>query len=76
MFIRRVVSSVSVVLLLFVLTAMSAVTVFAAGEAQKAKYNKMLISDKINLLTNTLLNCASYDDFEADIVINFDYNNY
>lgn len=47
-----------------------------AGEAQKAKYNKMLISDKINLLTNTLLNCASYDDFEADIVINFDYNNY
>lgn len=38
MFIRRVVSSVSVVLLLFVLTAMSAVTVFAAGEAQKADY--------------------------------------
>lgn len=47
-----------------------------AGEAQKEKYNKMLISDKINLLTNTLLNCSCYEDFEADIVINFDYNNY
>ena len=47
-----------------------------AGETEKGKYNKMLISDKINLLTNTLLNCANYEDFEADVIINFNYNNY
>ncbi len=46
------------------------------GETQKGKYNKMLLSDKINLLTNSLLSCASWEDFETDVVINFDNNNY
>ena len=46
------------------------------GESQKQKYNKMTITDKVNLLTSTLLTCADWCDFEADVIINFDYNNY
>lgn len=47
-----------------------------AGENQKEKYYKMKTSDKINLLTNTLMTCANWSDFETDVIINFDYNNY
>ena len=46
------------------------------GENQKQKYEDMTDIDKITLLTNTLLNCANWEDFETDLVINFDYNNY
>ena len=46
------------------------------GQEQKQKYEEMTQADKISLLTNTLLTCSSYEDFETDIVINFDYNNY
>lgn len=47
-----------------------------AGQDQKTKYKKMMLSDKINLLTNTLFTCSNWCDFETDIIINFDYNNY
>ncbi len=46
------------------------------GEKQKKQYKKMTISDKVNLLTNTLLTCSNWSDFETDIIINFDYSNY
>ena len=47
-----------------------------AGESQKEKYNEMTDNEKINLITNTMLNCADWCDFDTDLVINFDYNNY
>ena len=46
------------------------------GQEQKQKYEEMQPTDKISLLTNTLLTCSSYEDFETDLIINFDYNNY
>lgn len=46
------------------------------GMNQKQKYEDMTDLDKISLLTNTLLSCADWCDFETDLIINFDYNNY
>lgn len=46
------------------------------GESQKEKFKAMTWEDKISLLTNTLTSCASWEDFETDLVINFDYNRY
>lgn len=47
-----------------------------AGESQKDKYKDMDEADKISLLTTTLLTCSDWCDFEIDLVINFDTNNY
>lgn len=47
-----------------------------AGENQLDKYNAMSDFEIINLLTNTLTTCSSWEDFETDLIINFDYNNY
>ena len=47
-----------------------------AGELQKDKYEAMDDLEKVSLLTNTLVSCPCWDDFETEIVINFDYNNY
>ena len=47
-----------------------------AGQSQKEKFKSMTWEDMISLLTTTMLNCASWEDFETDLVINFDYNNY
>lgn len=46
------------------------------GESQKQKYIDMNWEDKISLLTNTLVSCSSWEDFETDLVTNFDYSNY
>lgn len=46
------------------------------GENQKQKFLDMTDIDKVSLLTNTLISCANWEDFETDLVINFDYNNY
>ena len=46
------------------------------GENQKQKFLDMTDIDKLSLLTNTLISCANWEDFETDLVINFDYNNY
>ena len=46
------------------------------GENQKQKFLDMSDIDKLSLLTNTLISCANWEDFETDLVINFDYNNY
>lgn len=46
------------------------------GANQKQKYIDMTMEDKISLLTNTLISCSSWEDFETDLVINFDYGNY
>lgn len=46
------------------------------GESQKEKFKAMTWEDKISLLTNTLTSCTSWEDFETDLVINFDYNRY
>lgn len=47
-----------------------------AGQNQKEKFRSMTWEDMISLLTNTLVSCSSWEDFETDLVINFDYNNY
>ena len=47
-----------------------------AGQNQKEKFKIMTWEDKINLLTTTLVSCSNWEDFETDLVINFDYNNY
>lgn len=47
-----------------------------AGKEQEEKFNSMTLSDKVNLLTNTLNNCCQWADFETDLIINFDYCNY
>lgn len=47
-----------------------------AGKGQKEKYKKMSYYEKITLLTNTLYNCSSWEDFETEMVVNFDYSNY
>ena len=47
-----------------------------AGQNQKEKFKSMTWEDKISLLTATLVSCSSWEDFETDLVINFDYNNY
>lgn len=47
-----------------------------AGSSQKEKYNNMEHVDKISLLTNTLLTCSNWCDFEIDLTINFDMGNY
>ena len=47
-----------------------------AGESQKQKYMEMTWEDKISLLTNTLSICANWEDFETDLIVNFDYSNY
>lgn len=46
------------------------------GQNQKEKFKAMTWEDKINLLTITMLHCANWEDFEIDLVINFDYDNY
>lgn len=46
------------------------------GEAQRDKFESMTKLDKISLLTFTLKTCPCWDDFETEIVINFDYGNY
>lgn len=46
------------------------------GKEQKEKYKKMSYYEKITLLTNTLYNCSSWEDFETEMVVNFDYSNY
>ena len=46
------------------------------GGSQKDKYEAMSDLDKISLLTNALNTCPCWDDFETELVINFDYNNY
>ena len=46
------------------------------GENQKQKFLDMTDINKLSLLTNTLISCANWEDFETDLVINFDYNNY
>ena len=46
------------------------------GETQKEKYNEMTDGQKLQLLANTLNNTPSYEDFEINLVINFDYSNY
>lgn len=46
------------------------------GANQKQKFLDMTDIDKLSLLTNTLISCANWEDFETDLVINFDYNNY
>lgn len=46
------------------------------GETQKEKYNKMTDGQKLQLLANTLNNAPSYEDFETNLVINFDYSNF
>ena len=46
------------------------------GESQKEKFERMTWEDKISLLTNTLTSCSSWEDFETDLVINFDYGIY
>ncbi len=46
------------------------------GQSEKEKFKTMTWEDKINLLTITMLHCANWEDFETDLVINFDYNNY
>ena len=47
-----------------------------AGETQKEKYGKMTDEQKLQLLANTLNNAPSYEDFEINLIINFDYSNY
>lgn len=47
-----------------------------AGQGQKEQYEKMSYYEKITLLTNTLYNCASWEDFETEMVVNFNYYNY
>lgn len=47
-----------------------------AGEEQKEKYAHMSDDEIITLLTNTLMTCSNYEDFETDLIINFDYSNY
>lgn len=46
------------------------------GQNQKEKFKSMTWEDKISLLTNTLISCSSWEDFETDLVINFDYGVY
>lgn len=46
------------------------------GQNQKEKFESMTWEDKISLLTNTLTSCSSWEDFETDLVINFDYGVY
>lgn len=52
------------------------------GESQRDKFKEMEDVDFLNLFLNTLtdndgLNLEDFkDDFETDLVINFDYNNY
>lgn len=46
------------------------------GQESAEKFKSMNDDDKVTLLTNTLLNCSSYEDFETDLIINFDYCNY
>lgn len=46
------------------------------GECQKQRYDDMGWVDKVSLLTKTLTSCSSWEDFETDLVINFDYSNY
>lgn len=47
-----------------------------AGQESKDKYNNMTKGEKLMLLTNTICTCAGWEDFEASVVINFDYCNY
>lgn len=46
------------------------------GQNQKEKFETMSWEDKISLLTSTLVSCSSWEDFETDLVTNFDYSNY
>ena len=47
-----------------------------AGQDSKEQFLKMSEVDKVSLLTNTLLTSSDLADFETDLIINFDYNNY
>ena len=47
-----------------------------AGQGQKKQYKRMTENEKFSLFVNTFLNCADWCDFETDLIINFDYNNY
>ena len=47
-----------------------------AGQESKEKFLSMSEVEKVSLLTNTLLTSSDLADFETDLVINFDYNNY
>jgi hypothetical protein len=46
------------------------------GMGSKQRYEDMTDIDKISLLTNTLLNCTDWCDFETQMVINFDMGCY
>lgn len=46
------------------------------GQAYKSKYEEMTNEQKLQLLANTINSAASWEDFETDLVINFDYCNY
>jgi len=47
-----------------------------AGQNSRDSYLKMNTIDKLSLLTYTLENCSNFEDFETELVINFDYNCY
>ena len=46
------------------------------GKESKKQFKSMSDLDKIKLLTITLLTCSSWEDFQQDIIINFDYQQY
>jgi hypothetical protein len=47
-----------------------------AGKESKKQFKSMSDLDKIKLLTITLLTCSSWEDFQQDIITNFDYQQY
>lgn len=47
-----------------------------AGQDSKEQFLKMSEVEKVSLLTNTLLTSSDLADFETDLIINFDYNNF
>ena len=47
-----------------------------AGQNSRDSYLKMDAVDKLSLLTYTLEHCSNFEDFETELVINFDYNCY
>lgn len=47
-----------------------------AGENSKKIYEEMLEEEKFNLITYTIENCACWEDFEAELVTNFEVGRY